>query len=74
MAVISVELRCPVDARTLLGKVLADGDRPVVSGNLMELHCRVCSRNGREFDPTVVRVLHRFDLLGSLVESVVERS
>jgi hypothetical protein len=74
MSLTSVELRCPVDARALLGKVIADGDKPVVSGNLMELACRVCTKNGREFDASVVRVLHRFDLLGDLVESVVERS
>lgn len=69
----AVELRCPVGAQKLLGKVLREGGQPVVTDNLMELACRDCAQNAREFDPTVRRVLHRFNVIGELVESVVER-
>jgi hypothetical protein len=70
----AVELRCPVGAKRLLGKSLRDGDKPVVnSDNLLELACRDCATNARQFDGSVVRVLHRFNVLGELVESVVER-
>lgn len=69
----SVELRCPVGARRLLGKLLSEGGQPTISDNLMELACKDCAKNAREFDPSVRRVLHRFSAIGELVESVVER-
>lgn len=73
MTMTSVELRCPEGAQRLLGKALRDGDKPVMVDNLMELACRDCARNARQFDESVVRVLHRFNVLGELIESVVER-
>lgn len=69
----SVELRCPVGAKKLLGKVLREGGQPVMQDNLLELACKDCAKNAREFDMTVRRVLHRFNAIGELVESVVER-
>lgn len=50
-----------------------EGEHPViVPGNLFEVSCRDCAKNARQFDGEVIRVLHRFDLMGELVESVVE--
>lgn len=67
-----VDLRCPVGPRQLLGKVLRESGRvPVDSSNLMELACRDCARTLRRSDPTVARVVHRYDLLGNLVESEI---
>lgn len=68
----TVDLRCPVGPRQLLGKVLRESGRvPVDSSNLMELACRDCARTLRRSDPTVARVVHRYDLLGNLVESEI---
>lgn len=70
-----VELRCPTGARRLLGKYWMDSSEPLkVTDNLMELSCRDCTRNAREFDRNVVRIVHRFDLIGNLVESIAELS
>lgn len=69
-----LELRCPTGPKRLLSKLLVAGGQPrVVPGNLVELSCDDCKRTLRRTDPRVVRVLHRFDMTGALVESVVER-
>jgi hypothetical protein len=69
---LSVDLRCPVGAKKLLGRVRQEGGTPsVVSGNLLELACRDC-RNGvakQGKKPTLV--VHRFNILGEMVESEV---
>lgn len=68
-----LELRCPVGPRALLSKMRLDGEQPNYdSDNRMMLACRDCARNARGFDPTVKRVIHHFDFLGNLVESVAE--
>lgn len=69
-----VDLRCPEDARELLLRYHREVGHPPVSGNLMEIKCRVCTKNSRAIDRGVRHVLHRFDLWGDLVESVVVRS
>lgn len=66
-----IEIRCPVGPRRLLFKMRLSGEPLHVSGNLIELHCPDCTRFARKDDPAVVRVLHRFDLAGDLVESEV---
>ncbi len=69
-----VELRCPTGPRRLLSKLMLRGEPVrVVSGNLVELSCDDCKRMLRRTDPSVVRVLHRFDMAGALVESVIDR-
>lgn len=70
----TVELRCPVGPRQLLGKVLRESGNVVVDdNNLMELACRDCARALKVSDPGVLRVVHRYNLLGELVESVIQR-
>lgn len=69
-----VDLRCPEDQRTLLMRYRMETGQPApVSDNLLELNCRSCTRNARQFDSSVANVLHRFDLAGQLVESLVVR-
>jgi hypothetical protein len=70
-----IDLRCPVGARALLGRVVAaGGSARVNSDNLLELACRDCTRMARRHDPNIAHVVHRFNVLGDLVESVaVER-
>lgn len=67
-----VNLRCPVGPRALLAKLVQSGEKETYdSWNLMELSCRDCSRTAKKTDPNVKRVVHRFNILGELVESVV---
>jgi hypothetical protein len=71
-----VELRCPNSARGLLARMKLEGERPayVQPDNLIEFSCRDCARAlRRDGDATVVRVYHRFDVVGTLIESEVER-
>jgi hypothetical protein len=68
-----IELRCPIGPKALLAKVVQQGGRAHVnSDNLLELACRDCAKTARLRDPGVRRVLHRFNVLGELVESVVQ--
>jgi hypothetical protein len=68
----TVEIRCPVGPRRLLSKLLVAGGKPtVVEGNLIEFACDDCKRTLRQQGRTIVRVLHRYDLTGELVETVV---
>jgi hypothetical protein len=70
-----VEVRCPVGARSLLMKVrLEGGTARRTDGNLLELSCRDCTQAARRRAranhlPEPVRILHRFDVLGQLIES-----
>jgi hypothetical protein len=61
-----VEVRCPSSFRRLFVKLRLEGDRPrITEGNLMEFACADCRRGtGHKL------VLHRYDLLGNLVETV----
>lgn len=55
------DLRCPVNPSRLFARLRGP---VIVEGNLIEVACRDCRRGRR------VRVLHRFDVLGNLVETV----
>ncbi len=67
----TVEIRCPVGPQRLLSKLLLEGDRPhIVEGNLIEFACDDCKRSLRQRGEQVVRVLHRYNLAGDLVETV----
>jgi hypothetical protein len=69
-----VDLRCPLGPRQLLARVIQNDDHhAMTSDNLLELRCRDCAKWARREDPTVTQVLHRFNVLGELVESVVRR-
>ena len=63
------EIRCPFGS--LFGKLR--GQFVVTEGNLAEFACSNCKKAAREYDPTVHQVLHRYDLVGELVETVVQR-
>lgn len=70
----AVELRCPVgDPGRLFAKVILSEDQPrVTSSNLLEVACQNCRRHMRGEGRTDVEfVLHRFDILGRLVETVI---
>lgn len=69
-----VDLRCPHGPKQLLMKIRVSNDEParVSDDNLLEIACRDCARNARAVQPSVARVLHRFNFAGELVESVIE--
>lgn len=69
-----MELRCPVGPRHLFARMIQRGERPVYvhPDNLIEFSCYHCRhdlerRQGRR----VRRVLHRYDIAGTLVETLV---
>lgn len=70
----SVELRCPNGPKALLCKVISDGDTvQYTTDNLIELNCRDCTKEFRRQRPEIKRVVHRFNVLGELVETVFQR-
>lgn len=68
-----VEVRCPSEFGRLLLKISVSDDPPVlVTGNLMEIACPACRRVLQRQGIVVSRVLHRYNFLGELVETVTE--
>lgn len=67
------EVRCPTGPRALLAKVLPGEKKYVDNGQLLELACRDCAKLYRKNDPEVARVLHRYNILGELINTMVER-
>lgn len=65
MEIDKVELRCPYGR--LFAKVIMDGH---ISDNLFEVACYDCAKASRSHG--VVRVLHRFNVIGELVETIEE--
>jgi hypothetical protein len=68
-----VDLRCPETAGKLLGKIHRAGRQPsfVQPDNLIELACDSCKLARRRAGRPVIRVLHRYSILGELVETLV---
>lgn len=66
-----VDIRCPSGPGRLLGK-LHGQKLHVVEGNLIELACQDCKRLRRQAGESVSIVLHRYDLTGALIETVVK--
>lgn len=65
-----VELRCDTNRSKLLAKV----KKPViVDGNLIEVACDDCKRRKRKLGEVVSLVVHRFNVLGDLIETEVFR-
>jgi len=67
-----VEFRCVAYPGVLFGRLrLRDGGVRIVEGNLVEFACRSCRREVCRAGGSVALVLHRFNLLGELVETEV---
>lgn len=77
-----VDVRCPVGPRRedgtchpgkLLLKIRQSGEKPayVHPDNLIELYCEDCTRRLRKQGRAVRRVLHRYDFIGTLIETLV---
>lgn len=68
-----VELRCPIGPRRLFGLMRLHGERPsyLHPDNLIEFSCYDCRRDMERRGRSVRRVLHRYDLAGTFVETLV---
>lgn len=66
------ELRCDANPARLFAKIFLDPsvESKVVDGNLIEFACRDCRRR-LATDQTPRLVLHRFNVVGDLVETEV---
>jgi hypothetical protein len=68
------ELRCPSNPSRLFARLKLSGEQPsyIQPDNLIEMACWDCrkllERSGRK----VNRVLHRYDMAGNLVSTLVE--
>lgn len=68
-----VEIRCPTGPERLLSKLLISGGKPhITEGNLLEFACADCKKTLRRQGRPVYRVLHRYNLAGELVTSVIQ--
>jgi len=61
-----VELRCEANPRRMFARLLIEKKPSIVPGNLLEFACRDCERTA-----VGKRVLHRFNVLGELVETLI---
>ena len=67
-----VEFRCVAYPSVLFGRLrLGEEGVRIVEGNLVEFACRSCRREVCRAGGSVALVLHRFNLLGELVETEV---
>jgi hypothetical protein len=77
-----VDVRCPAGYRRadgscqpgrLLFKLRQRGEKPsyVHPDNHIELYCDDCTRSMRKAGRPVRRVLHRYDFLGELMETLI---
>jgi hypothetical protein len=69
----TIEIRCPEDPRRILTKILIRGERPhITEDNLIEIACDSCKVRLRRQGKTLDIVLHRYDLLGELIQTVIK--
>jgi hypothetical protein len=68
-----LEYRCPLGARRLFARAIQRGEKPqyIHPDNLIEFSCYDCRHRMRDHGRQVKRVLHRYDLAGELIETLV---
>jgi len=70
-----VEFRCVAYPGVLFGRLrLGEEGVRIVEGNLVEFACRSCRREACRAGSSVALVLHRFNLLGELIETDILNS
>lgn len=68
-----VEVRCPVGPQKLFTKLkLGEEFARYTSSNLIEFTCGDCGRSVSREQGRSMRVFHRFNFLGDLVQTVME--
>lgn len=65
-----IDIRCPRHPVRLLLRIGAP--KKIDGANLIEVACRDCRADRRKAGEAVSLVLHRYNVLGELVETVVE--
>lgn len=69
----TVEVRCPVGPQKLFFRVqLGEEYSQYVSPNLLEISCYDCSKSQTRTLGRKVRVVHRFNVIGELIETDVQ--
>ncbi len=67
----TVELRCPVGPRRLFSKLRLAGQEPTFTvDNLIEFACTDCRKELRSRGVEASFVLHRYNFVGELIETV----
>jgi hypothetical protein len=67
-----VEFRCDKNPLKMFGRLITSGERPkVTNDNLMEFQCQACRTTYGRSGKKPRRVLHRFNIVGDLVETEV---
>ena len=69
----ATEIRCPTEYRRMFGKLVRRGEDVTVVENLLEFSCRSCTKEQKAADPAIVRVVHRYNIAGELIETAVCR-
>lgn len=69
-----VDLRCPVNPSRLFARLRIAGEKPsfIQPDNLIEMSCWDCKTRYRRAGRRVHRVLHRYDMAGTLISTLVE--
>lgn len=68
----TVEVRCPIGIGRLFMKLQLAGEKPMITdGNLLEFACTDCRKQLARKGEHVSLVLHRYDFVGTLVETEV---
>lgn len=68
----TVEVRCPAGPKRLFSKLrFTGGEIHYTEDNLLEFACADCKRTLRKTDPTIERVLHQYDFLGTLIRTYI---
>ncbi len=70
----TVEVRCPVGPKKLFTKLKLGEEFAtyVADANLIEFTCRDCAKRISRENGQVVRVFHRFNFLGELIETSLQ--
>jgi hypothetical protein len=70
----TVEVRCPVGPQRLFSKLRLgeESSRYVQPDNLIEFTCSDCARRLSREQGRRLRVLHRFDFVGDLIETLTQ--
>lgn len=69
-----VDLRCPSNPSKLFAKLRLSGEQPsyIQPDNLIEMACWDCRKKLERSGRKARRVLHRYDLSGALISTLVE--
>lgn len=69
----TVEVRCPVGPRKLFTKLkLGEEFATYLPNNLIEFTCSDCSKRVSREQQSRIRVFHRFNFVGELVETTMK--